>query len=161
MGLNRYRMTGVWWFLTLVLSSSGQSVKGASGVTNPLHLSANHTTASVANLEMEASWYERVLGFKRSALLGGRKDFGLYKMTMPGNRIDLVWQKGSARHALATGRLEQGWLHVVFNTPDLDSAYKHLVAQGTDVQIEKDEQGRVVHLTLHDPEGNEIGLVNE
>ena len=160
MVLNGCRMTGVFAFLTVVFSSYGQSLK-PSGTTNPLHLSTNHVTASVANLEQEAAWYERVLGFQRSPLLGGRKDFGLYKMTMPGNRIDLVWQKGSARHLQAKGRLEQGWLHVVFNTPDLDSAYKYLVAQGTDVQMEKDEQGRVVHLTLHDPEGNEIGLVNE
>src|ERR1700712_4303073 len=87
-----------------------------SSKSNPLHLSANHVTASVANLEQEAAWYERVLGFHRSALLGGRKDFGLYQMTMPGNRIDLVWEVGSARHQQAKGRMEQGWLHVVFNT---------------------------------------------
>src|ERR1700722_5497247 len=66
----------------------------------------NLVTASVANLEQEAAGYERVLGFHRSALLGGRKDFGLYQMTMPGNRIDLVWQVGSARHQQAKGRME-------------------------------------------------------
>lgn len=132
-----------------------------SSKSNPLHLSTNHVTASVANLDQEAAWYERVLGFHRSALLGGRKDFGLYQMTMPGNRIDLVWQMGSARHQLAKGRMEQGWLHVVFNTPDLKSAYEYLVAQGTDVVIERDAQQKIVHLTLHDPEGNEIGLVNQ
>jgi len=27
--------------------------------------------------------------------------------------------------------------------------------------IERDAQQKIVHLTLHDPEGNEIGLVNE
>ena len=37
---------------------------------NPLHLSCNHVTASVSNLEREAAWYERVLGFHRSKLLG-------------------------------------------------------------------------------------------
>jgi catechol 2,3-dioxygenase-like lactoylglutathione lyase family enzyme len=132
-----------------------------SSKLNPLKLSPNHVTASVSNLEQEAAWYERVLGFHRSELLGGRKDFGLYKMTMPGNRIDLVWQKGSARHQQAEGRLEQGWLHVVFNTPDLNAAFQFLVTQGTDVAIERDAQQKVVHLTLHDPEGNEIGLVNE
>jgi catechol 2,3-dioxygenase-like lactoylglutathione lyase family enzyme len=132
-----------------------------SSTLNPLHLSTNHVTASVANLEQEAAWYERVLGFHRSALLGGRKDFGLYQMTMPGNRIDLVWQMGSVRHQLAKGRMEQGWLHVVFNTPDLKSAYEYLVVQGTDVVIERDAQQKIVHLTLHDPEGNEIGLVNQ
>ena len=57
--------------------------------------------------------------------------------------------------------MEQGWLHVAFNTPDLASAYKYLVALGTDVQPERDEQQHIVHLTLHDPEGNEIGLIPE
>ena len=82
-------------------------------------------------------------------------------MTMPGNRIDLVWEQGSSRHRQSEGRLEQGWLHVVFNTPDLNVAYQYLVAQETDVKIDRDEQQRIVHLTLHDPEGNEIGLVTE
>ncbi len=133
----------------------------AAQSSNPLRLSTNHVTASVSNLNREADWYERVLGFHRSELLGGRKDFGLYKMTMPGNRIDLVWQMGSARHQQAKGPFEQGSLHVVFNTPDLEAAYKYLVAQGTDAKIDRDAQQHIVHLTLHDPEGNEIGLVNE
>lgn len=77
------------------------------------------------------------------------------------NRIDLVWQEGSARHQQAKGPFEQGWLHMVFNTPDLAAAYKYLVARGTDVKIDRNAQGQVVHLTLHDPEGNEIGLVKE
>lgn len=128
---------------------------------NPLHLTTNHFTASVADLEHEAQWYENVLGFHRSKLLGGRKDFGLYQMTMPGNRIDLVWEQGSVRHRQSDGRMEQGWLHVVFNTPDLNAAYQYLAAKGTDVKIDRDDQQRIVHLTLHDPEGNEIGFVVE
>jgi hypothetical protein len=74
-------------------------------------------------------------------------------MTMPGNRIDLVWQMGSARHQQAKGRMEQGWLHVVFNTPDLKAAYEYLVAQRTDVAIERNAEQKIVHLTLPDPEG--------
>jgi len=156
---NGYRIAGLLALLVvgfLAWESAAQSNK-----VNPLHLSTNHFTASVADLERETDWYERVLGFRRSKLLGGRKDFGLYQMTMPGNRIDLVWEQGSSRHRQSEGRLEQGWLHVVFNTPDLNVAYQYLVAQGTDVKIDRDEQQRIVHLTLHDPEGNEIGLVTE
>ena len=147
--------------LLAIASTAWATSRAQSSKLNPLDLSANHVTASVANLEQEAAWYERVLGFHRSALLGGRKDFGLYQMTMPGNRIDLVWQMGSARHQQTKGRMEQGWLHVVFNTPDLKAAYEYLVAQGTDVTIERNEDQKIVHLTLHDPEGNEIGLVNQ
>jgi catechol 2,3-dioxygenase-like lactoylglutathione lyase family enzyme len=157
---SRYSVMGCLALLTVAFiaweTSAAQSNK-----SNPLHLSTNHVTASVADLEREAAWYERVLGFHRSAFMGGRKDFGLYQMTMPGNRIDLVWEMGSARHQQAKGRMEQGWLHVVFNTPDLKAAYEYLIAQGTDVAIERNAEQKIVHLTLHDPEGNEIGLVSE
>ena len=152
----RYQVLGA----VLLLALPPWGLAGApSSTSNPLGLSLNHVTVSVAHLEEEAAWYERVLGFRRSALLGGRKDFGLYQMTMPGNRIDLVWEAGSVNHRLVAGRMEQGWLHVVFNTPDLNTAYKYLVAKGTDVQVEKDDQQTIVHLTLHDPDGNEIGLI--
>ena len=157
---NEYRIVGLLALLAVAFLAWEKSAAQSNKV-NPLHLSTNHVTASVADLEREAEWYERVLGFRRSKLLGGRKDFGLYQMTMPGNRIDLVWEQGSSRHRQAEGRLEQGWLHFVFNTPDLTAAYQYLVAQETDVKIDRDEQQRIVHLTLHDPEGNEIGLVTE
>jgi catechol 2,3-dioxygenase-like lactoylglutathione lyase family enzyme len=126
---------------------------------NPLHLSFHHVTASVNDLETEAAWYERVLGFKRSALLGDTDDFRMYQMTMPGYRIDLVQQKGSVRQR-AQGASGQGWLHIVFQSSDLSTAYKYLQSRGTDVQAKK-EGGAVVHLTLHDPEENEIGIAHE
>ena len=159
--LRRNYMIAAGIVLSAVVSISGEQSAAQSGNINPLRLSPNHVTASVADLDSEANWYERVLGFQRSARLGGRKDFALYQMTMPGNRIDLVWQAGSARHQQAKGPFEQGWLHMVFNTPDLGAAYKYLVAKGTDVKMDRNAEGQVVHLTLHDPEGNEIGLVKE
>jgi hypothetical protein len=101
------RIVGRLALLALAFNAWEASIAQSSKL-NLLNLSTNHVTASVANLEQEAAWYERVLGFHRSELLGGRKDFGLYQMTMPGNRIDLVWQKGSARPQQEKGRLEQG-----------------------------------------------------
>ncbi len=102
---NGYRILGRLALLALVLTA-GEKTFAQSSKVNPLNLSTNHVTASVADLEREAAWYERVLGFHRSKLLGGRKDFGLYQMTMPGIRIDLVWQQGSSRHQEAKGPLE-------------------------------------------------------
>lgn len=128
--------------------------------TNPLKLSFHHVTASVADLETEAAWYERVLGFKRSQKMGGG-DMAMYQMTMPGLRIDLVQAKGSARQHGRTGNLEQGWLHVVFQTPDVQHAYESLKAMGTDVKPEGGQVGEVQHLVLHDPEGNEIGIASD
>jgi catechol 2,3-dioxygenase-like lactoylglutathione lyase family enzyme len=126
---NEYRIVGLLALLVVAFLAWEKSAAQSNKV-NPLHLSTNHVTASVADLEREAEWYERVLGFRRSKLLGGRKDFGLYQMTMPGNRIDLVWEQGSSRHRQAEGRLEQGWLHVVFNTPDLNEAYQPICSTG-------------------------------
>jgi len=115
-------------------------------------------TASVADLEKEAAWYERVLGFKRSQRLSDRDDFAMYQMTMPGYRLDLVWQKGSSRQHRAQGAFKQGWLHIVFQTPNLVAAYKYLQTQGTDVKPNRGTDGGITHLSLHDPEGNEIGI---
>lgn len=131
----------------------------ASKQLNPLRLSPHHVTASVADLEKEASWYERVLGFERSKLLGNPQDFSMYQMTMPGYRIDLVSQKGSTRQHGKTGAFEQGWLHVVFKTPDINTAYKWLVAQGTDVVAHRDQNDAITRVTFHDPEGNELEIV--
>jgi catechol 2,3-dioxygenase-like lactoylglutathione lyase family enzyme len=128
--------------------------------TNPLGLTYHHTTASVADLEKEADWYEHVLGFTKSKRISDSPDFAMYQMTMPGNRIDLVWQRASARHRSGKGRMEQGWLHVVFRSADLDAADRYLEKQGVAVVQDRDASGKVVHLTINDPEGNEIGIVS-
>ena len=85
----------------------------------------------------------------------------MYQMTMPGYRIDLVWYKGSLNHRQAQGGMEQGWLHIVFKAPDLTAAYKYLQDRGTDAKTDLGPHGEVTHLTLHDPEGNEIGIVRQ
>jgi catechol 2,3-dioxygenase-like lactoylglutathione lyase family enzyme len=149
--------------LTFMLAAftNGEPAMSQSGNLNPLKLSPHHVTASVADLGKEADWYERVLGFQRSKLLGDGTDFQMYQMTMPGYRIDLVQQKGSSRQHEAQGTFVQGWLHVVFKTPDIDLAYKHLVTQATYVKAFRDEHSAVTRITFHDPEGNELEIVRE
>lgn len=142
--------------MVLVCRCSGQS----SGA-NPLRLSPHHSTTSVADLEKEAGWYERALGFQRSNLLGTGTDFQMYQMTIPGYRIDLVQQKGSSRLPRTNGPPPQGWLHVVFKTPDLDGAYKHLVEQGIDVKATRHENSKITRVTFDDPEGNQLEIVRE
>jgi catechol 2,3-dioxygenase-like lactoylglutathione lyase family enzyme len=153
--------TGCVLTLMVVVLTTGEPSIAQSSQSNPLKLSPHHATASVGDLAKEAAWYERVLGFQRSKLLGDGADFQMYQMTMPGYRIDLVQQKGSSRQHEAQGAFEQGWLHVVFKTPDIDAAYKHLLAQGTDVNAFKDEHTAITRLTFHDPEGNELEIVRE
>jgi catechol 2,3-dioxygenase-like lactoylglutathione lyase family enzyme len=126
---------------------------------NPLGLVPNHATASVADLEKEGEWYRRVLGFREIRRMQGGPDFAVLQMGIPGYRIDLVWQKGSSRPHEAQGALEQGWLHVVFETPAIDAAYKRLVDLGTDVKADRNAQAAITRLVFHDPEGNELEIV--
>lgn len=156
----RCKYVCVWIFLGVVLFAWRQSAAQSSEL-NPLQLSSHHVTASVADLDKEAEWYQRVLGFRKSQRLGNRADFAVVQMTIPGYRIDLVWQKGSSRQHQAEGAFEQGWLHIVFQTPAIEAAYKRLVELGTDVKADRDSHATITHLELHDPEGNEIGISPE
>ena len=127
--------------------------------SNPLRLLPNHATASVADLEKESEWYRRVLGFHEIHRVQGSPDFGVLQMGIPGYRIDLVWQKGSSRPHEAQGSFQQGWLHVVFETPVVDAAYKRLMELGTDVKADRNAQAAITRLVFHDPEGNELEIV--
>lgn len=127
--------------------------------SNPLRLLPNHATASVADLEKESEWYRRVLGFHEIHRFQGSPDFQVLQMGIPGYRIDLVWQKGSSRPHDARGPFQQGWLHVVFETPVIDAAYKRLMDLGTDVKADRNAQATITRLVFHDPEGNELEIV--
>ncbi|WP_446742800.1 VOC family protein [Silvibacterium acidisoli] len=144
----------------LLLSAANRPLHAQSAPANPLGLSIHHATASVANLEKESLWYQHIFGFQRGPRLGSG-GFLSYQMTMPGTRIDLVWQKGSARHGIANDAAEQGWLHIVFNTKDVAQTYLYLKQKGTDVKAYRDKDGKIQHLALHDPEGNEIGIAGD
>ena len=127
--------------------------------SNPMGLLPNHATASVADLEKESEWYRRVLGFHQVRRVHASPDFEVLQMGIPGYRIDLVWQKGSSRPHEAQGSFQQGWLHVVFETPAIDAAYKRLVDLGTDVKADRNTQAAITRLVFHDPEGNELEIV--
>jgi catechol 2,3-dioxygenase-like lactoylglutathione lyase family enzyme len=114
-----------------------------------------------ANLDKESLWYQRVLGFKEVNRVANGSDFEMRELTVPGCRIDLVWRRGSTKRGSNGAGAEQGWLHVVFQTPDVKAAFKHLTELGTDVKADKNADDVIHHLTLHDPEGNEIGIASE
>ena len=128
---------------------------------NPLHLSPHHVTALVADLDMESQWYQKVLGFQEVKRFANGSDFAMRQLTVPGCRIDLVWRRGSTKRAPNGSGPVQGWLHVVFQTPDINAAFKRLKALGTDVTQDENADHIVDHLTLHDPEDNEIGIAAE
>jgi|SRR5579864_8070968 len=147
--------------LTLITSVLGRRILWAqTAEINPLQLSPQHATASVADLDKESAWYERVLGFKEIQRFKNGTDSELRQMGIPGYRIDLIWQKGSVRPSPGTIAPNQGWLHVVFKTPILDSVYKRLLDAGTDVKaIRNGQSSAISRLMLHDPEANEIEIL--
>jgi catechol 2,3-dioxygenase-like lactoylglutathione lyase family enzyme len=127
---------------------------------NPLQLTVDHGTLSVADIDKEVAWYVDVLGFKE---VGGGKmgdNFDHRELRIPGVfRIDLSWQKGSARHIGPASDMEQGWRHIVFKTPNLDQALELLQAKNVAVKVNRNKKtNAITEMFIQDPEGNEIEL---
>lgn len=121
-------------------------------------LKVEHITFSVANVDREADWLEKVFDFK-VAHSGSDATAASKSVTVPGFRIDLIQYKGSSRTPISNPRyLQQGFIHIVFQIPDLEAAYKRLQELKQDVERETEPKHELWGLRLHDPEGNEIEL---
>jgi len=120
----------------------------------------DHATLSVANLDVEASWYERVLGFKVWRKMDSNPDFINQQMAIPGYRIDLIKYKGSKRPGPVDPLyLQQGWIHVVFHVESVAKALSQLQALHVQPKsIGKDEKSNPISIMLRDPENNEIEI---
>jgi len=141
------------WCLFLIAAPVQALLHAQTAVRNPLHLSADHTTVSVSDWDKECQWYQHVLGFYEFKPAKREADKKICYLNIPGYRVDILWQKGSVRHQVTTGSLEQGWLNLEFNSSDRDGVYKYLIKQGIKVEI-----GGEGNLKFLDPEGNEIGI---
>jgi catechol 2,3-dioxygenase-like lactoylglutathione lyase family enzyme len=120
----------------------------------------DHATISVADIEREAEWYTRVLGFKLWRKMGTDPDNINYQMWIPGYRIDIVQYKGSKRPTPVDPLyLQQGWIHVVFHVDDVARALAQLQAlHVVPKEVNKDAQGNLIQIRLRDPENNEIEI---
>ena len=128
----------------------------ASPVTG---LVPDHATLSVENIEREAEWYGRVLGFKIFSKSDANPDFRNWHLFIPGYRIDLVKWKGSHRNPEGNSvYLQQGWTHVVFHVPEVAVAVKQLEALHIETQVNKDAKGVPIQCLIRDPEGNQIEI---
>jgi catechol 2,3-dioxygenase-like lactoylglutathione lyase family enzyme len=137
----------------------GQQPAGTAQPGPVTGLVPDHATLSVENVEREAEWFERVLGFKPLSKSNANPDFINWHLVIPGYRIDLVKFKGSKRPApQESPYLQQGWTHVVFHVEDVAAALKALQALKVEVSVSKDNQGTPIQLRIHDPEGNEIEI---
>lgn len=118
----------------------------------------DHATLSVENLDKEADWYERVLGFKMLRKMDQNPDMINEQLAIPGYRIDLIKFKGSKRPAAGDSiYLQQGWVHVVFHVENVSLALQQLQALHVDAKVNK-ENGVPIQLLIHDPEGNELEI---
>jgi catechol 2,3-dioxygenase-like lactoylglutathione lyase family enzyme len=124
---------------------------------NPLQLSSHHVSLSVADLDKQQAFYEKVLGFKMGTV---RKndDSETRQLVIPGYAINLTRRNGSMRHPRSEGNLEQGWFHIVLATPILDEVRKRLEAQQVPTRPAM-MNGALARLLVFDPEGNEIELI--
>jgi catechol 2,3-dioxygenase-like lactoylglutathione lyase family enzyme len=154
MAANMFARSAPPFAIAFLLAGGGHAAE-----PNPLQLSPDHATASVASLDKETEWYERVLGFKETGRVQPNPGFEVRHLAIPGYRIDLVGQKGSVRQHAVTGAYNQGWYHVVFKTPNIDKAFGWLQMMGTDVKANRNAQAAITRLVLHDPEGNELEIV--
>lgn len=140
------------------LAQAGSSQTGNKQPAPLSGLTFNHVTISVEDLDREAEWYGRVLGFKVTARSDSDPGFLSRQLRTPDYRIDMIKYKGSARPApVQPLYLRQGWIHIAFNVPDLPAALTSLQALNTDVVVgSKDAKGVPTRLIIHDPEGNEL-----
>jgi catechol 2,3-dioxygenase-like lactoylglutathione lyase family enzyme len=119
----------------------------------------DHAALSVENIEVEAEWYERVLGFKVFSKSDTNPDMRNWHLVIPGYRIDLIKYKGSKRPTPGDSvYVVQGWVHVVFHVEDVALALKQLQALHVEGKVSKLQDGTPYQILIHDPEGNELEI---
>lgn len=144
----------------LILATAGGALAQQPSTAPPVTgLVPDHATLSVENIEVEAAWLERVLGFKVFSKSEANPDFRNWHLVIPGYRIDLVkWQGSSRAPEGASVYLKQGWTHVVFHVPEVAAAVKALEALQVEMQVNKDPKGVPIQVLIRDPEGNQIEI---
>ena len=143
----------------LIAAASVTSAPALRAEVNPLQIVPCQATLSVADSDREAKWYERVLGFHETTHVQRLPRFDRRTVDVPGYRIELLYLSGSSRPATAARFAYQGYSHVVFQTPTLETVYGHLLAEAVRIEPARDPTtGRLNHLTIWDAEDNEIEI---
>jgi len=161
--INRHtKILGLHFVLGVLFCGTALSQQPSADNAQPppvTGLVPDHATLSVENIDREAGWYERVLGFKVLSKSDSNPDFINWHLVIPGYRIDLIKFKGSKRPApVSPLYLQQGWIHVVFHVEDVAAAWKILQALHVEAAVGKDDKGNLIQLLIEDPEGNQIEI---
>jgi catechol 2,3-dioxygenase-like lactoylglutathione lyase family enzyme len=156
-------------FSLLLLASAGamsqnaaSAAPGNSNAASILNLQIHHASISVADIQAEANWYGKTFGF--SFPTGGKIEHINPKMqgarlVIPGFQLDLIQFEGSKRPEKPSPVfMQQGYIHLVFTVSDLDAALSFLQGASADVTPNRNREGKLSGLVVHDPEGNEIEL---
>ena len=146
--------------LSCAASAQQTPAAGSEAQASPVTgLVPDHATLSVEDLDKEAEWFERVLGFKMLRKNGTASTMINEQLAIPGYRIDLIKYPGSKRTAPAGAvYLQQGWVHVVFHVDDVALALKQLEALRVESKSVNKQDGVPIQILLLDPEGNELEI---
>lgn len=152
--------------MLMALLPASKNLVAQAAPENPYQLVADHATVVVTDLSKETKFYEEALGFRvigHGELVPGKAPFfnkpaTVYRLVIPGYAMDIVGEKLPSRERPQAGDHEAGYLDVEFRSPAIAEVYKHLKDLGIQVRADKNEKSEIVHLTFHDPEGNQIGI---
>ena len=124
----------------------------------------DHIGLNVADLEAQATWYERALGLTRTLTFSVPPiDLtGLFLIDGNGFALELIHRPGSVAGmdapSPAVAALTRGYGHFCLRVDDVDAFFERILAAGAEVAIapqESPEPG-VRFAYVRDPEGNLI-----
>ncbi|HVA37113.1 MAG TPA: VOC family protein [Candidatus Dormibacteraeota bacterium] len=127
-------------------------------MTAPMRL--GNVSVYVTDQERALAFYRDLLGFNVRSDVAYAPGFRWLTVAPEGDSVQLVLVPAAARDGHASAERIGGWSRVVFQTEDIDLAYRELVARGVpfDGEPEPTEWGGT-QATFHDPDGNEFLLV--
>jgi catechol 2,3-dioxygenase-like lactoylglutathione lyase family enzyme len=125
---------------------------------NPLKLTPHHITASVADLDRAAAWYQDILGFEIRER-GRHGPVKFVELAIPGFGVALVQETAPAGHSTKPQTDAPRWIHIVFAVPDPDAAFRILKDKGASLSTRGPVNGRIESFLVTDSEGNEIEIL--
>ncbi|MBT4832192.1 MAG: VOC family protein [Porticoccaceae bacterium] len=136
---------------------------------NPLaQMRADHIMISTDDYRATLDWYNRVLGFEvvREWDIEGYPDVDVGYIAANGFMIEVVgtkqaFQKESVAPDIFTAMSDRGYVHMAFNSADVDAVAAELVSRGVELELPPTnfDAAGVRLLFIRDNNGNLIEIV--